>query len=270
MKLTTIETNGRKYLAEVKEDGVYLFESELCMNDLLEKDDLSCLNGIPQKKAEDFQYVNLLETDKIICVGYNYPKHSKGMKVDLPTTPVLFSKYRDALAPYGATVEMIPQEDTYDYEGELVIVIGKAGYQIPKEEVLDHIFGYTVGNDVSVRGAQFRTSQYLIGKALPNGGPCGPCIVTKDSYDYKNQVIQAWVNGEKRQEGNTSEMIFNVEDIVSFASTYFPLNPGDLIFTGTPSGVAKELPEKGYLKDGDVVEIEISGIGRLRNTMKQR
>ena len=269
MKLTTIKVNGKCRVAKVLEDKIHVIRTDATLNEIIEKGDVKQLDALPSEEVSEFEWANLLQPDKIICVGYNYPKHSKGMKVDLPTTPVLFSKFRDAIAKCGDEIPMVSYEDTYDYEGELVIVIGKEGYQIPKEEVFDHIFGYTVGNDVSIRGAQFRTSQYLIGKAMPKSGPIGPYLVSADEFDPKNKRIETRVNGELRQSGNTDEMIFKIEDIVSFASAYFPLHPGDLIFTGTPSGVARELPEKGYLKDGDCVSITIEGIGTLTNTMRQ-
>ena len=135
------------------------------------------------------------------------------------------------------------------------------------EQAQDYIFGYTCGNDFSCRDAQMRSGQWLIGKTMPGFGPCGPFIVTADDYDpYAGKNIKSYVNGELRQNGSTADMIFSCREIVSYASHYIALQPGDLIFTGTPSGVALE-GGKTWLKKGDVVDVEIEGIGRLTNTM---
>ena len=130
------------------------------------------------------------------------------------------------------------------------------------------VFGYTCGNDFSLRDAQMRSGQWLIGKTMPGFGPCGPCIVTADSYDPEEpKAIRSYVNGQLRQDGSTGDMIFSCAKIISYASKYIKLCPGDLIYTGTPSGVALEGQEKHWLKPGDVVDVEIEGIGTLRNPL---
>ena len=133
---------------------------------------------------------------------------------------------------------------------------------------MDHVFGFTCGNDFSLRDAQMRSGQWLIGKTLPGFGPCGPCIVTADEYDpAAPKRIRSYVNGQLRQDGSTADMLFSCAQIISYASRYIKLCPGDLIFTGTPSGVALEGQEKHWLKPGDVVDIDIEGIGRLTNRL---
>ena len=204
---------------------------------------------------------------KLICVGLNYRKHAEQAKMQTYSAPALFSKFSDALAPSGAEIELPPWETTYDYEAELVIVIGKEAWGVSVEEAASVIFGYTCGNDLSCRDAQKRSGQWLIGKTMPGFAPCGPCVVTADSlHPSEGTKVRSYVNGELRQDGTTADMIFSCEEIVSYASKYIRLEPGDLIFTGTPSGTAME-GNKGWLKKGDIVEIEVEGIGRLINKM---
>lgn len=203
---------------------------------------------------------------KLVCVGLNYQSHADKVDLKRADTPILFSKFADALVPTKTEIQLPEWEDSYDYEAELVIVIGKTAWNVSEADALDYVFGYTAGNDVSVRDPQKRTSQWLIGKTMPGFGPCGPCVVTKDELDPVGGVgIKSYVNGELRQDGNTNEMIFSCAEIISYASRYIRLEPGDLIFTGTPSGVGLEKKEKNWLKPGDVVDIEIEKIGTLTN-----
>lgn len=205
---------------------------------------------------------------KLLCVGLNYAEHARKTNMPLPQYPVLFSKFADALVPSGAEVALPPWEVSYDYEAELVIVIGQTAWGVREDEALSRVFGYTCGNDVSCRAAQMRSGQWLIGKTMPGFGPCGPVIVTADDFDvFAPHAVRSYVNGELRQDGATDDMIFNVARIVSYASRYVRLEPGDLIFTGTPSGVALEKPEGPgrWLRAGDTVEIAIEGIGVLAN-----
>ena len=216
-------------------------------------------------------YSNVVNTvGKLVCIGLNYAEHARRTNMPIPDHPVLFSKFSDALVPAGAAVALPAWETSYDYEAELVIVIGKHAWGVSEEDAPAHIFGYTCGNDLSCRDAQMRSGQWLIGKTMPGFGPCGPVIVTADEFDVGvGHTIRSYVNGELRQDSLTDDMIFNCAKVVSYASHYVALEPGDLIFTGTPSGVALE--KKGepgcWLKAGDVVDIEIGGIGTLRNTM---
>ena len=204
---------------------------------------------------------------KLVCVGLNYRKHAEQAGMKTYSAPALFSKFSDALVPSGTAVELPGWETTYDYEAELVIVIGKKAWGISVEEAGKYIFAYTCGNDLSCRDPQMRSGQWLIGKTMPGFGPCGPCLVTADSFrPADGKRVRSYVNGELRQDGTTADMIFSCEEIVSYASKYICLEPGDLIFTGTPSGTALE-GKKPWLKKGDTVEIEIEDIGKLVNSM---
>lgn len=205
---------------------------------------------------------------KLVCVGLNYRAHASGVHMKIPEYPILFSKFANALVPCGAPVELPEWESSYDYEAELVIVMGKECWNVDEEQAKAAIFGYTCGNDFSLRDAQMCSGQWLIGKTMPGFGPCGPCIVTADSYDPDEpKAIRSYVNGQLRQDGSTGDMIFSCAKIISYASKYIKLCPGDLIYTGTPSGVALEGEEKHWLRPGDVVDVEIEGIGTLRNPL---
>lgn len=216
------------------------------------------------------EYLNVVEhAGKLLCVGLNYRAHAEGVELKSADVPILFSKFANALVPCGAAVELPEWEESYDYEAELVIVMGRRAWNVSEAEAGGYIFGYTCGNDLSCRAPQQRTSQWLIGKSMPGFGPCGPCIVTADEFvPARGMGIKSYVNGELRQNGSTADMISSCARIISYASRYIALEPGDLIFTGTPSGVALEKGKKlPWLKKGDVVDIEIEGIGRLTNRM---
>ena len=206
---------------------------------------------------------------KIVCIGLNYRSHAERAGFPIPEYPAIFSKFSNALALDGDDVVLPPWEISYDYEAELVIVIGKTAWGVSVEDAKGYILGYTCGNDLSCRASQQRSGQWLIGKTMPGFAPVGPCIVPAQDFDaFAPHAIRSYVNGELRQNGDISDMIFNCAEIVSYASKYIQLEPGDLIFTGTPSGVALEYKDdEHWLKPGDVVEIEIDGLGRLTNRM---
>ncbi len=206
--------------------------------------------------------------DKILCIGLNYRQHAKECNLPLPPAPVLFNKFSNALAADGEGIALLPDYREYDYEAELVAIIGKPARNVTAEEALDYVFGYTCGNDLSTRDLQFaRSNQWLLSKTLDGFAPIGPCVVTADAIDPNSLAISSRVNGELRQNSNTSDMIFSTAQIIADLSRHFTLLPGDLIFTGTPQGVMHGYPadQKNWLKPGDQVEITIEGIGTLKN-----
>ncbi len=209
--------------------------------------------------------------DKILCIGLNYRQHAKECNLPLPPAPVLFNKFSNALAADGDCVYLDPAYVEYDYEAELVAVMGKPARNVSAEEALDCVFGYTCGNDLSTRDLQFaRSNQWLLSKTFDGFAPVGPCVVTADSIDPNDLAIGSVVNGEQRQNSRTSDMIFPLAEIIADLSRHFALLPGDLIFTGTPQGVMHGYPKdrKNWLKPGDSVEITIEGIGTLKNTFR--
>ena len=267
MKLTSILLNGEKKPACLEDGEIYVLKTSLTLEDVIRQGNCCRLENVEKEKVNEPVYANMIGSEKIICVGLNYPKHTAGIRMKDPDYPVLFSKFRDSLVGHQEDIIIHNNETTYDYEGELVVVMGKRAFQVSREEAMDYVFGYSIGNDVTCRDVQMRTGQWLAGKAMPTFAPLGPCIVTADEYSPENKLIRSFVNGVKKQEGNTDEMIFKIADIIEYTTRYIPLDPGDLIYTGTPSGVAYEF-ESGYLKEGDIIDIEIEGIGTLRNTVR--
>ena len=206
----------------------------------------------------------------IICIGLNYADHIAETSLATHDFPEIFMKTTNALASNHDTINIEDESLHYDYEGELVIVIGKAGKNIPRDKAKEHILGYTIGNDVSARALQFRGSQWILGKSLDNFAPIGPIIVSPDEFDFDNATITTTVNGEVRQQAKLQQMLFKPDAIIEFVSQYITLQEGDIIFTGTPSGVVLGKNESKYswLKSGDTVSISISGIGTLENQFK--
>lgn len=207
---------------------------------------------------------------KFICVGLNYLEHAKEGGHPPPTYPSFFARYDRSLVAHGEPVIRPKSSEQLDYECELTIVIGKGGRHISESKALDHVFGYTIFNDVSVRDFQRKTSQWLAGKNFDGTGPLGPVVVTADALPAGATPlrIQTRVNGKTMQDSNTSDMIFPVARTIALLSEIMTLEPGDMIATGTPQGVAHARKPPAWMKAGDTVEIEIEGIGVLSNPVR--
>ena len=204
----------------------------------------------------------------IMCVGKNYNDHAVEMGAEkAPEDMVVFTKSATAIAPDESTLSVHSEfTDSLDYEGELAVVIGKQGKNIPKGMAYDYVFGYTIANDITARDIQEKHKQYFLGKSLDGSCPMGPYLVTKDEIpDPHTLTIVTKVNGEVRQNGSTKDMMFTVSDIISIISKYVTLEPGDVILTGTPAGVGKAMNPPKFLKAGDEVKVSIEGIGTLAN-----
>lgn len=224
----------------------------------------------PTVTEEEMVYAPVVtKPEKIICVGLNYVDHAKESNMDIPTYPVLFSKFNNSLAAHHQTITLPKDAEKFDYEAELVIVMGKEASKVAKEEALSYVFGYTVGNDFSARDLQFRTGQWLLGKSCDDFAPIGPYLVTSDEINPQNLSVQCTVNGEVRQSANTRDMIFDCATIISYVSQFITLKPGDMIYSGTPDGVILGYPEENqqWLKPGDKVCISIESIGHLENIL---
>lgn len=208
---------------------------------------------------------------KIICIGTNYKDHVAEMKSQIPAYPVLFAKFANALIGPEDDIEKSPLTNKLDYEVELAIVIGKKASEVTKESALEYIAGYTIANDVSARDLQKRTPQWLQGKSLDRSTPIGPWIVTTDELTNPAVLtIKSYVNGEIRQNSNTKHLIFDIPYLIEFISNLITLEPGDIILTGTPDGVGFAMDPPGLLEIGDVVTLEIEGIGRLENIVAEK
>lgn len=203
---------------------------------------------------------------KIICVGLNYRKHAEETKAEIPTSPILFNKFANALSAHGDEVELPETSDEVDYEAELAIIIGRTAKNVEEAEALDYVFGYSCANDLSARNLQRRTSQWMLGKSCDGFAPIGPYLVTADEVANPDKLaISCSVNGVQKQNSNTADMIFSCSTIISYISKHMTLVPGDVILTGTPEGVVIGYPkdQRVYLKSGDVVTVKIEQLGEL-------
>ncbi len=208
---------------------------------------------------------------KIVCLGLNYRDHAAESGMAVPSEPVLFSKYPTSVIGPEEPIVLPPDSDQVDYEAELVFVIGREGRNVPVGEAMEYVVGYTCGHDVSARDYQLRRGggQWMVGKTWDTFAPIGPVLVTADELpDPHRLAIRCLLNGEVMQNSSTSQFVFTIPEIVAYLSRIMTLEPGDLVFTGTPPGVGFARKPPVFLKPGDVVEIQIEGIGTLRNPVR--
>lgn len=203
---------------------------------------------------------------KIIGVGLNYLSHADEAEHELPKYPMLFAKFRNTVAGPHDDIRIPRVTHRIDYEGELAVIIGTGGRYIDREVAMEHVAGLTIANDVSARDYQFRTREMLSGKSFDGFAPMGPWMTTTDEVgDIGSLRLRTWVNGEQRQDASISEMVFSIDHLVSYVSDIMTLEPGDILLTGTPSGIGATLNPRRWLRAGDVVRIEVSGIGQIQN-----
>lgn len=211
--------------------------------------------------------------EKIVMMGFNYRHHAEETGTPIPKNPPLFNKYNNALNHHGGTIKLpTAAAREFDYETELVIVFGRECRDVSEADALDYVAGYATGNDFSARDLQTLTSQFMIGKTCDGFAPLGPYLVTSDRVkDPNNLRLETRVNGVTRQDWNTSDMIFNCRQLISFASKVMTLKPGDIFYTGTPQGVifGEKAPraERQWLKAGDAIACSLEGLGELRFTL---
>ena len=212
------------------------------------------------------QLLSPIDPPKIVCIGLNYLDHATEQNLALPSEPLVFAKFPTSVTgPYDPILKPADVHQL-DYEAELGVVIGRKARKVPAETAMGFIAGYVALNDVSARDFQFTDGQWVRGKSLDTFCPMGPALVSTDEVtNVADLAVRCWVNGQLRQDSNTSNLIFGVGQLISFCSQYFTLEPGDVIATGTPSGVGVFLTPPVFLDPGDVVEVEIGQVGRLRN-----
>jgi 2-keto-4-pentenoate hydratase/2-oxohepta-3-ene-1,7-dioic acid hydratase in catechol pathway len=210
----------------------------------------------------------VVDPRKIVCLGLNYRDHAAESGAAIPKEPILFSKYPTALIGHGESIVLPRVSTEVDFEAELVIVVGKRGRHIPAAAAREHVAGYSVGHDVSARDWQLKKDgkQWMVGKTFDTFAPVGPELVTADEVPDPHALpIRLRLNGQTMQDSSTKQMIFSVAETLAYLSQVFTLEPGDIIFTGTPPGVGFARKPPVFLKGGDVVEVEIDGLGLLRN-----
>ena len=242
------------------------------------KGDLNALRRLAEK-AQDSHFVAIdkaafgpcvTNPEKIICVGLNYRRHAAETGNPVPKMPILFNKFNTALNCCGGVIAASKEKaEKFDYEAELVIVIGRTARNVSEADAPAYIFGYCTGNDFTARDLQSRSSQWMLGKTLDGSGPIGPWLVTADQVNGDNLKIECRVNGEVRQSSNTSDMVFNCKQLVSYISHHMTLKAGDIIFTGTPEGVISGYPKdkQVWLKPGDKLTTSIEKLGELTFTL---
>ena len=247
---------GNDFLRNAKDVAVWANEN---LSATVKLEEVKILAPIPKPRKN------------IFCVGKNYEEHAieMGSKDDIPEHVMVFTKApTTVIGPDETVPDHKDVSEQLDYEGELCVVIGKKGKAISQDKALEHVFGYTILNDITARDLQAKHKQFFIGKSLDGSGPLGPVIVEKSAIPNPNKLnISTKVNGEVRQNSNTEHFIFSIEEVISVLSKGMTLEPGDLIATGTPAGVGKGFKPPRFLRDGDLVEIEVEGIGVLRNTV---
>jgi len=205
--------------------------------------------------------------NKILCVGLNYRDHLTETKLTEYPYPVLFSRFADTLVAHGDSIWRPRNSTSLDFEGELLVIIGRGGRHIDEAKALEHVGGYACFNDASLRDWQFHTNQHLTGKNFPRTGGFGPWLVTPDEVDLKSAYLYTRLNGVQMQSAAIASQIFTLKRLISYCSAFTPLSPGDLISTGTPSGIGNRRNPKIFMKPGDTIEIEITGVGKLINTI---
>ena len=275
MRLSTVRVAHDRGTAAARQDGDELV--------LLPFSDVGALlaagDDWPQRAAAaDGERLPLAEVslaplvphpNKIICLGLNFATHIKEMGRPTPAHPTLFAKYDGALIGAHDDIHMPPVSDDLDWEAELGVVIGRPGRHVPREKALEHVAGYTVANDVTVRDWQHRTREFLSGKTFEATTPVGPVLVTTDELPLgaSGLDISCSVDGHTMQKSNTADLLFDVADTIAYVSTIITLLPGDLILTGTPGGVGAGRDPKVFLRPGQELVTAVEGIGELRNTV---
>ena len=251
------------------------------MDDLLQNEDGPSLNALVDKaskslevrkaflKEDSIEYGPVVtRPEKIVCVGLNYRKHAAEIGMPIPKQPVLFNKYNNALTHHGGTIKLpVGAAFKFDYEIELVMVIGKEAHNVSEADALSYVAGYATGNDFTARDLQLETGgQWMLGKTPDQFAPLGPYLVTADQIDPDHLKVECRVNGETRQSSNTDDFIFNSRHQISYISRVITLKPGDIIFTGTPQGVILGYPKdkQVWLKPGDKIACSVEKLGELR------
>jgi 2-keto-4-pentenoate hydratase/2-oxohepta-3-ene-1,7-dioic acid hydratase in catechol pathway len=233
--------------------------------------DFTLAEGLPRHRLSDVTTLPPIpDPDKIICVGLNYLSHILEGGRDVPKQPTIFTRFANSQVGHNQAIIRPRASNTLDFEGELAVVIGKRGRHVTEADALAHVAGYSCYNDGSVREWQRHTSQFTPGKNFPSTGGFGPYLVTPDEAgDIFNASLVCRLNGEVMQSATLDDLVFSIPALIAYCSTFTILEPGDVIITGTTGGVGAYRTPPVWMKPGDVVEVEISGVGTLRNTVVQ-
>lgn len=279
MKFISFVRLGKCGFGILAEDGIVDLTERLApglasLKALIAADMLQAAASFARGRFADFALsdVTLLpvvpDAGKILCVGLNYETHRAETKRPDNKHPTMFTRYADSQIAHGQPMLLPAVSDKLDFEGEMAVIIGRGGRCIPEEQALEHVAGYACYNDGTIRDWQRHTHQFGPGKTFPGTGGFGPFMVTPDEVgNYSRLTIQTRLNGVVMQDATLADLIFPVERLIAYISTYTPLSAGDVILTGTPGGVGDRREPPLYMKVGDVIEVEISRLGRLVNTV---
>ncbi|MFZ0421450.1 MAG: fumarylacetoacetate hydrolase family protein [Xanthobacteraceae bacterium] len=271
MKLVSFVADGRDYFGAVSGDGVVTLNDKIGQPNLRAALAAGAMEAMrkaaeskPDRKLGEIAFLPVIpHPEKILCAGVNYRAHAAEVGRELPKQPSLFIRFTDTLVGHDGEMIRPNVSDNFDYEGELTVVIGKAGRHIKAEHALDHVAGYTCFVDGSVR--DFQKFSVTSGKNFPSTGPLGPWLVTSDEIpDPSKLTLTTRLNGQQVQHATTDQLIYSIPQIIAFCSDFTALSPGDIIATGTPEGVGHGRKPPLWMKPGDALEVEISGIGVLR------
>jgi 2-keto-4-pentenoate hydratase/2-oxohepta-3-ene-1,7-dioic acid hydratase in catechol pathway len=279
MQLVSYLSDGQAHFGVVRDGAAISLNGHVGANDLkhlLAQDALAAAQGYASRASpsHSLSAVTFLPVipnpDKVLCIGLNYEGHRVETNSPKSDHPQVFARFADSLAAHnGALLRPVKTSTAFDYEGELAVIIGKRARRIAEKDALSIVAGYSCFNDGSVRDWQKHTSQFIPGKNFPKTGALGPWLVTADEIpDPGNLMLKTRLNGETVQDDSTSNMLFSVQKAISYCSEFTELRPGDVIATGTPSGVGYRRQSPLFMKPGDAVEVEISGIGVLRSIVR--
>ncbi|ABH00503.1 probable hydratase (plasmid) [Rhodococcus jostii RHA1] len=277
MKLVTFRRADRVSFGRLEGDAVIdlgpVFEGRYAgLRDVLEQDaldEIRAAEGAATLALSDLELLPPIpDPNKILCAGVNYHAHREEASRAAAEYPTIFPRFADSQVAHGGPLLRPAETARFDYEGELAVVIGRGGRRIPAEKAFDHVAGYSCYNDGSVRDWQRHTAQWLPGKTFPATGGFGPALVTADEVgDPSRLQLTTRVNAEERQSASVADLIFDIPALIAYISTFTPLAPGDVIVSGTPGGVGLFRDPPVFLKPGDVVEVDIPGVGLLVNTV---
>jgi 2-keto-4-pentenoate hydratase/2-oxohepta-3-ene-1,7-dioic acid hydratase in catechol pathway len=278
MRLVTYRTTSEERAGVQTADGV-VDAAEVLGTDRIGVSELIAANRLEElaesltaAEVEPATVLRLLppvpDPDKIICIGLNYRSHAAEAGIDPPAEPTFFAKFRNALTPADATVPLPEASEKVDYEAEVAFVVGRRCSRVEPAEALEAVAGYMLLNDLSARDLQFATPQWMPGKVFDGSAPCGPALVTPDEAGPPDEIeFRLDLNGERMQEASTSDLIFSVAELVARLSRWMTLEPGDIVSTGTPSGVGSVRQPRVWLKPGDEIVIASPTLGELRTTI---
>ena len=274
MRFATIELGGEAVWGEVDGDALRRIDAWPTLLDAIEEGGLSraaALAGSERIPLAGARWLPVIpKPGKILCIGLNYENHRKETGRAVVGNPTVFTRFADSQTGHQRPIVMPPESNDLDYEGELAVIIGRAGRRIAEADALDYVAGYACYNDGSIRDWQAHSIQFIPGKNWPETGAFGPCMVTPDELGPLGpQRIQTRLNGEVMQEARLEDMIFSVPRLIAYVSTFTPLAPGDVIVSGTPGGVGAKRVPPVFMKEGDEVIVEIDGVGTLVNHVQR-